>query len=169
MQHFNASLENALHCTETNISTQTDTRTNRRVETFCMGAGLSGFQASCTDLPQSSCREFHCCCRRFCVINWFFWGSSGFISFQSPCTSSSHVCTCFLLSAAANCASQMTIDPIRSRTYTFEMLYLYLLIKSAKASLENYGSAGFILNVIWISSYLATTRYKYSAVQCRWD
>lgn len=115
---------------------------HRRVETFCMGAELSGFQAPCADLPQSSC------CRRFCVINWFFWGSSGFISFQSQCTSSSHVCTCFLLSAAANCAFQTTIDPIRSRTYTIEMLYLYLLIKLAKASLENNSSAGPLLNLL---------------------
>lgn len=57
-------------------------------------------------------------CRRFPVINWFFWGSSGFISFQSLCTSSSHVCTCFLLWAAANWACQNTIDLIRSRTRT---------------------------------------------------
>lgn len=27
------------------------------------------------------------CCRRFWAINWFFWGSIGFISFQSPCWS----------------------------------------------------------------------------------
>lgn len=85
-----------------------------------------------------SCSEFHCC-RRFCIFNWFFWGSSGFISFQSPCTSSSHVCTCFLLWAAANWACQTTIDLIRSRTHTsthtFKMLYLYLLIKFARAGL----------------------------------
>lgn len=42
----------------------------------------------------------------------------------------------------------MTIDPIRSRTYTFQMLYLYLLIKFAKASIENYSSAGHVLNLL---------------------
>lgn len=65
----------------------------------------------------------------FCVINWFYWGSSGFISFQSACTSRSHVCICFLLSAAASSASQTPADPIRSGIHTSGML-CYQLIKT---------------------------------------
>lgn len=44
---------------------------------------------------------------------------------------------------------RLLIPSDHAHTHTFEMLYLYLLIKFAKAGLENYSSAGLILNLLF--------------------
>lgn len=71
------------------------------------------------------------CCRRFCVINWCFWGSSVFIAFQSPCTSSGHICTCFPLWAAANWAppKPLLIPSDHAQTHTHSHVKRFIWIR----------------------------------------
>lgn len=74
------------------------------------------------------------------------------------------------MSAPVSCSEQLPTGPPKpllissdhahtlSCTHTFEMLYLYLLIKFARVSLEYYrSSAGFILN-LFLGYLVATTR-----------